>query len=976
MKWIYTNRPIGGSRADMTDSNELTPAQIRALRGARSRAVFAGELGVTPQTIYRWELPGTAEQARRPRAADRARLLNLIAAAGGAEAPLSDQDGALALPAFERILRGEWRRGEAELSMLLSEAREPTPSATALAAVGLALVQMSQKGSARAALVALSPALRAEADHILPRRVAVFVHASAALLYSMPDAQIFDPVRVQARAMRVEESCAARPEPDAELLVAIALMQAGLVVADQAAVSNAVARGELIAEESLSPLLALHHAELRAISALISGQVSLAAARFGELATRAREFGVPLIHARALAQLALRRVEELADPEEAIALALESEAVTRVARLPALVHSVLNARVLVESYLRLGQFEDAEAAMALGDAYSTETGLPPNAAVPGMARFYFLRRDIAGLKRLLGKHAQWDAPSIRPLVQAYRSYGEALLCLLEDEASPEHILAAFARAETESARWPFFHRDVLVFRTSALVATGSLDEARLSLRRLARLLDLFPSPWGSAHALRIEGMLTCFAGDWLHGRKLLDAAISTFELARDMPDALLVKYTRAKFASVYGEPWGDSELEAMLKELATAGVRPPSLARLGENALRRRLANSEPELEENLGAGALVAPLRRLAVRGANPSIILRELYMIAKSMLPGRAVRLEEVDSTGAELALHADSSALGQGDFRWIEFGDGMGSRYRLGVAAPLEMSHISSLSVLTVVAALALEVSGLRGLGHTTGDPARADDKAAEVAGLIAASKSMRLVRSEILRLADSRATIIISGESGTGKEVVGRAIHDTSNRSGKPYVAFNCAAVPRDLFEGQLFGYKRGAFTGATHDHPGVIRAAAGGTLFLDEVAELPLDLQPKLLRFLENGEVFALGDRAASKVDVRIISATHRDLAEMVRRGTFREDLYYRLQVVPIRLPPLRERKEDVIVLAKHFLRMLSPEGQVPALASDAIDELTAYAWPGNVRELRNVLERTLAFSPVPDVIRREHLRLK
>ncbi|MFO0667597.1 MAG: sigma-54 dependent transcriptional regulator [Polyangiaceae bacterium] len=954
----------------------LSPVEIRALRGERSRAAFAVEVGVTAQTVYRWELPETAQESRRPRARERARLIELSRRASGAPADdlLLDPDGARALPAFERILHGDWRRGEAELSLLFAEQREPTPSAAALAAVGLALVQMSQKGSARGALLALSPALRAESEHRLPRRVAVFVHASAALLYSMPDAQIFDPVRVYDRAMRVEEACASRPEPDAECLVAIALMQAALVVGDQAHVSSAVARGELIAEEALSPLLALHHAELRGISAVISGQVSLAGSRFTELVTRAREFGAPLMQARALAQLALRKVDELAPPEEAIALALEAEAVVRAARLPPLVHSVLTARVLVESYLRLGRFEEAEAAMGLAEAYSVETGLPPNAAVGGMARYFFLRRDVAGMKRLLGKLEVWEVPSIRPLVQAYRSYCEALVALLE-AAAPHTILEAFARAETESARWPFFHRDVLVFRTSALVATGNLEEARLSLRHMARLLDLFPSPWGAAHALRIEGMLTCFAGDWPHGRKLLEAAISTFDVALDMPDALLVKYTRAKFACVYEEPWGPAEFEALTAELERTGIRPPTLAKIGETSLRHKVARQQNDPTEPIHATALVAPLRRLAVRGANPSVILRELFLVTKTIVPGKVVRLEEVDSNGAELALHADPSLLSAMEFRWIEFGDGMGSRYRLGVAAPLDQGQVSALSVLTVSAAMALEVAGLRGLGHTN-DAARVDEKGLEIAGFIAASKSMRAVRSEILRLADSRATIIISGESGTGKEVVARAIHDTSTRSDKPYVAFNCAAVPRDLFEGQLFGYKRGAFTGATHDHPGVIRAAAGGTLFLDEVAELPIDLQPKLLRFLENGEVFPLGDRAASKVDVRIISASHRDLAEMVRRGTFREDLYYRLQVVPIRLPPLRERREDVIVLAKHFLRLLSPEGQVPALASDAIDELTAYAWPGNVRELRNVLERTLAFSPVPDVIRREHLRLK
>jgi transcriptional regulator with PAS, ATPase and Fis domain len=236
-------------------------------------------------------------------------------------------------------------------------------------------------------------------------------------------------------------------------------------------------------------------------------------------------------------------------------------------------------------------------------------------------------------------------------------------------------------------------------------------------------------------------------------------------------------------------------------------------------------------------------------------------------------------------------------------------------------------------------------------------------------------MRKLRGELSRLAGSNATVIITGESGVGKEVVARGVHDLSDRSEKPYVAFNCATVPRDLFEGQLFGYRRGAFTGASSDHPGVIRAANGGTLFLDEIGELPLDIQPKLLRFLENGEVFPLGERRPIRVDVRVLAATHRNLAELVQAGRFREDLYYRLQVVPIFVPPLRDRKEDIPVLARHFLRELTRRGEPPVLAPDAVAALVAHNWPGNVRELRNVIERAMAFSPAPGVLRSEHLSL-
>jgi transcriptional regulator with PAS, ATPase and Fis domain len=237
-------------------------------------------------------------------------------------------------------------------------------------------------------------------------------------------------------------------------------------------------------------------------------------------------------------------------------------------------------------------------------------------------------------------------------------------------------------------------------------------------------------------------------------------------------------------------------------------------------------------------------------------------------------------------------------------------------------------------------------------------------------------MRALKLDLVRLSRSRSIVIVTGESGTGKEVVARALHDLSARATHPFIAFNCAAVPRDLFEGQLFGYKRGAYTGASSDHPGVIRTARGGTLFLDEVGELPLDVQPKLLRFLENGEIFPLGERRAVQVDVRVIAATHRDLEALVRQGLFREDLFYRLQVVPVRIPSLAERREDVVALARHFLRVFTPpDHEPPVLSPDAVSTLLSHNWPGNVRELRNVIERSLAFAPVPSVLDGEHLRI-
>ncbi|MCX5744255.1 MAG: sigma-54 dependent transcriptional regulator, partial [Proteobacteria bacterium] len=241
-------------------------------------------------------------------------------------------------------------------------------------------------------------------------------------------------------------------------------------------------------------------------------------------------------------------------------------------------------------------------------------------------------------------------------------------------------------------------------------------------------------------------------------------------------------------------------------------------------------------------------------------------------------------------------------------------------------------------------------------------------------------------DVAQVASSRATVVITGESGAGKELVARALHDLSTRKARPYVAFNCAAVPHDLFEGQLFGYRKGAFTGAVADHLGVLRAADGGTVFLDEVGELPLDVQPKLLRFLDSGEVFPLGAQRAVTVDVRVVAATNRDLATEVSRGRFREDLFYRLQVVPLHVPPLRERRDDIMPLARHFARHFASQiasqtstqtadAPIPAFAPDAIAALVAYRWPGNVRELRNVIERAMAYAPRPDLLTRAQLAL-
>jgi two-component system, NtrC family, response regulator HydG len=229
------------------------------------------------------------------------------------------------------------------------------------------------------------------------------------------------------------------------------------------------------------------------------------------------------------------------------------------------------------------------------------------------------------------------------------------------------------------------------------------------------------------------------------------------------------------------------------------------------------------------------------------------------------------------------------------------------------------------------------------------------------MIGASPTWRRMMTLVEQVADSSATILIQGESGTGKELVARTIHERSARRAGPFVAVNCAALPETLLESELFGYEKGAFTGAAGRKEGRFELASGGTLFLDEVADLSLVTQPKILRVLQEGEFERLGGTRTLQVDVRIVAATNRDLSEMVKDKRFREDLYYRLNVITVRVPPLREHPEDIRLLAQHYLRVYSAKNgrKLEGFSNEAIARLESYAWPGNVRELENLVERSV-----------------
>ena len=243
------------------------------------------------------------------------------------------------------------------------------------------------------------------------------------------------------------------------------------------------------------------------------------------------------------------------------------------------------------------------------------------------------------------------------------------------------------------------------------------------------------------------------------------------------------------------------------------------------------------------------------------------------------------------------------------------------------------------------------------------------------IVWASAAMKEVMAQVEHVAASETRVCIRGETGTGKELIARTLHEKSSRRSGAFISLNCAAVPSELMETELFGHEKGSFTGAASRHTGKFEQAHRGTLFLDEIGDMPMTMQAKLLRVLEEGEIERVGGDKPFAVDVRVVVATHRNLEEQVRQGTFREDLYHRVFVFPIGLPPLRERREDIRVLAEHFVRQLEEQNnwKLRKLSPEAIAELERYSWPGNVRELRNVVERVLLLAP-GDVVEAETVR--
>jgi tetratricopeptide (TPR) repeat protein len=966
----------------------LGPDDIRALRGTLSRSQFAERIGVTPLTVYRWELPVDAPQSRRPRGRVAARLAQVAAGAqasarsfGGPAAPgeptLDPAEQTALLPLLERLSSGDVRRVESEMLALMASGRLCTLAGRAMAAQALARIALLARADVCGAFATIMPLLP-ELPR-LPVSVQLELQVTAALLFSWPDGRFLDAGRANAYLAGAERLLPALGTPEIRVLLLIARFTVAILQDEPERVVDALTRATELEQALTSPVHKTLVHEAQAQAAAQVGRVTVAARAFQQVVD---EGALALCRVRALAHLAAASIHGGRAPREALSLIEQARDLVRRERLQPGMHSILLDDMEGAALGRLGRFADS--AHVLEEAIDLCGELRWTPAWPAMtlAHIHVCAGRADALRalgeRLAAHEGVVETTVTRALGGLLRTTAD-LLGAAQDGAGLAELERQVEGLERDVG-WNNLRGQILL--TTAMVASraGTPEQAGRVLRRADRHFERAPSIWAGALLRRSRGAALARQGQLDEARQLIESALGTLTLAEDIANATHARLMLAQIGDALGEP-GTREQAALHRE-ALRGLG--YVFGLDDLDALPRASTSTPRplapVSTRSSLAELVVPIQRLATRGMSPALIRRELVAVAAELTAGHAaetaVCLEELDSAGrATPLLHNGPEEVAATE--WIELSDGAGRRLRLGAGGPgVGGEARGKLAALSAVAELALELAALRAVAGNPAATRAPTGDVPDLPGFISVSEPMRQLKADLVRLSRSRSTVIITGESGSGKEVVARAIHDLSTRANKPYIAFNCAAVPRDLFEGQIFGYRKGAFTGAATDQPGVLRAADGGTVLLDEIGELPLEVQPKLLRFLENGEILPLGERKPIKLDVRVIAATFRDLDHLVRERLFREDLFYRLQVVPLRVPPLRERPDDVIALARHFVRLLTPAGHdPPALAPDALTALNAHRWPGNVRELRNVIERSLAFEPLPQVLGAEHLRI-
>ena len=525
----------------------------------------------------------------------------------------------------------------------------------------------------------------------------------------------------------------------------------------------------------------------------------------------------------------------------------------------------------------------------------------------------------------------------------------------------------------------------------ALLSAARVDEAERRLTQVESRLDPRTTPGAWGEFLRLRGDLRARQTRTTEAYHDIAQSSSVFELVGERYQAAVSQMALARLASKAGaRSTADRHYQYAAQVFQSLGA-----TRDLEQVRAAMAAAQPPGTGEYVGspADADDALVRRLVDAAVLPDLLARELattlleavtadITVVFAELPGGDVRLiaqagADAEASRAIAKLALQGATYGGGSLIVEAIGREPDGPRHVVIATPRTLGHplLRRVRMMAAVARQGFDLCGVRDRPTAAVDSTTERPLEPLLPGFLCASAAMHRVVDQIQRLQGNDLTVLITGESGTGKELVARAIHVGSSRNAATFLPYNCTTTTRELADSQLFGHRRGSFTGAVSDQPGLIRTATGGTLFLDEVGDLPLDVQPKLLRFLEQGEIMPVGENRPQPVDVRVLAATNADLEQRVAEGKFREDLYYRLSVIRIHVPPLRQRREEIPHLTTFFLREASDRLGKPdmRLSPEVLDLFAQYWWPGNVRQLRNEIQRAVAMAPPASTIGPEHL---
>ncbi len=529
---------------------------------------------------------------------------------------------------------------------------------------------------------------------------------------------------------------------------------------------------------------------------------------------------------------------------------------------------------------------------------------------------------------------------------------------------------------------------------------GRLKECDFKLQKIEEA-ELSADFFILGNIQRIYGLLARQRKDGETAVYHFNRALTIFETADDIYYIALTKY-------LLGESLAEDEPDKASKQLISASeifrkLGVENLYQAAEKAIGNLKSDEEPHKKTNVSATSQLSMLR-LAEATASRELLLRELVAVLQQESKARKIIVAEVNdqrryypfiaqgyspSESMELVAQIDEAQVKNNTEDFAKTKNLSIFPLRAPNAHPAMLIVFprsgatlvdgGSIQPLLRVVSLGMDVCALRDKDKVQQIEQEASPFTSNslMPGFIHSSPAMTSLVEEVYMIRSSDVTVLVTGESGTGKELVSRAIHAISNRKDRVFIPFNCTAVPKELAEGHLFGYRKGAFTGAVNDSQGMIRAAHGGTLFLDEVGDLPIDVQPKLLRFLQEGEVQPIGEKTPIKVDVRVIAATNMPLEEKVANGSFREDLYYRLNVIRLRVPPLRERRSEIPPIINYYINHYSSRfgKRDITITPQTIDLLMVCEWEGNVRQLCNEIQRVIARAVDGEVITPEHLSL-